>query len=412
MENNENQEELFIPKTKHKFLKILLATLLVAALAVGGYFLYQYKFSSSKTIVSNILESAQDNVDTIFDNANTQSGKYKVNGLLKIDGNMPDEMKGIMDLLKQVSLQFNGEIDLDNKIGALNYNTKYKNDKLLNIKTYYEKNDMYLYFEDLFDKYIKISSKDLTDTIDLSKSELNIQDSKTLIKEIIKAFQTEIEKYEILKEETTITVDEKNVDVYGNYLVLKDKEVNTFAKNIINYLLNDNDFTTAYKKVTNEDAKEDLTKSLKEIDEEEFVGTYKITFYTTKSILKKDLVRFSMEIKQNEQVTSINVDKINDNEMIISSSADGANISARIKKNNSAIGINLSMQMTGMTFKIDADLNYEEINELSKVDVSNYVKAENLTENDQAKIDENLGKNKNLVKFMEEIQKIFSQNEV
>ena len=35
----EIKEELFIPKTKHKGLKIILAIILIGALAYGGYYL-------------------------------------------------------------------------------------------------------------------------------------------------------------------------------------------------------------------------------------------------------------------------------------------------------------------------------------------------------------------------------------
>lgn len=413
MENNENQEELFIPKTKHKFLKILLAVFLVAAMAIGGYFLYQNKFSSPNKIVTNILEDTTKYIDKVFDEVDNQSGKYKLSGLVKIDGNLTNEMNGLMDLLKQVSLQFDGEVDLDKEIGILNLNTKFKNDKLLNIRSYYGNNDVYFFLEDLFDKYIKISSDTLSTSSDkLSKTEINANDIKIVIKSIINALQDEINKHEFVKEDATITIDEKNVNTYNNYLSLKDKEVNYFVEGIINNLLSNNEFINIYKKLTNNDAREDLKDFLKHMNMEEFEGTYKISFYTTKGPFKKELVRLAQEINQDGQTVTYNIDKVNENEIIINANEDGTEFSSRIKKNNSAFGINLRINDTGMIVSIDVDVNYERINELSKVDVSNFVKAEDLTEEDQIKIDENLGKNENIIKFIEEVQKLFSQNEV
>ena len=60
MENEVKEEELFIPKTKHKGLKIILATLLIVGLIIGGYFLYQYKFNNPKTIVKTVIADAKE----------------------------------------------------------------------------------------------------------------------------------------------------------------------------------------------------------------------------------------------------------------------------------------------------------------------------------------------------------------
>ena len=64
--NKEKEEELFIPKTKYKGLKICLALLLIIGLAAGCYFLYQYKFNNPKTIVNNAIKEAKQNIQEIL----------------------------------------------------------------------------------------------------------------------------------------------------------------------------------------------------------------------------------------------------------------------------------------------------------------------------------------------------------
>ena len=59
MEKERKDEDLFIPKTKHKGLKIMLAIILIALLGVGGYFLYQEKFNNPKATVMNIINDAE-----------------------------------------------------------------------------------------------------------------------------------------------------------------------------------------------------------------------------------------------------------------------------------------------------------------------------------------------------------------
>ena len=153
MEGNEVKEETFIPKTKHKFLKILLAILIVAGLGVGAYFLYQKKFNDPKSIVSHILETAS-NSDLVI---NKEAGKYKVNGIVKIDANLGEEDAKVTEILKDIKYQFSGEVDLKDSIANLDVNTKYKDEKLLDFKAYLENNIYYVLLDGIYDKYLIIN---------------------------------------------------------------------------------------------------------------------------------------------------------------------------------------------------------------------------------------------------------------
>ena len=145
----EKEEELFIPKTKHKALKIILATLLIIGLITGGYFLYQYKFNNPKVIINNILDSVKTNIDSEI-NKFDEKEKYRVNGYIKMDANINKKDLPIADILTDLELQFNGEVDKTNDIANVTLSTKYRDDKLIDVKAYYEKHDVYALFEGLF----------------------------------------------------------------------------------------------------------------------------------------------------------------------------------------------------------------------------------------------------------------------
>ena len=119
----EKEEELFIPKTKYKGIKILLGIIIIAGLIVGGYFFYQYKFNNPKTIVNSILDTAKENINgnVVVD---TKNALYKVDGHIKVDTNIDTKASEEINLLKDIEILFNGEIDPNNSISNININTK------------------------------------------------------------------------------------------------------------------------------------------------------------------------------------------------------------------------------------------------------------------------------------------------
>ena len=188
----DKEEELFIPKTKHKGLKIILAILLIAGLAVGGYFLYQYKFNNPKVIVNKIIEGAKTSLDEAF-NKTSGMEKYRINGYAKMDIKTK-EKSPIIDILKEMELQFNGDIDTKEKIANITLSTKYKNDKLIDIKAYYENNEVYTLLDGLYDKYIRINIKDM---LGENSPSFTAEDIKSLYTSVLDAFQKEVDKQEI-----------------------------------------------------------------------------------------------------------------------------------------------------------------------------------------------------------------------
>ena len=404
MNKEVKEEELFIPKTKHKGLKILLAIILISGLIVGGYFLYQYKFNNPKTIISNALEKAKNNIKESFQEiANTD--KYQFDGHIKLNTNIDDE---IFKILKDIELQINGEIDSTESNANYTINTKYKDDKLIDIKAYQEKSTIYILLEEIYDKYLKIDSK-----IDESKIKealpidtINPKDIQTIYNALIYALEKEILKIDIKSEDATITIDGKDVQVINNYIELKDKEVNNLAKNILNNLKNNQDFITIMNNLTKEKTNEIFDEIEAGINQEEFQGIYRINLYTNKSILNKELVSIRQTISQNGLNVLINVDVIDKNEYSLSISTMGISYVIKVKNNNSAINLTLEMNALGQYINIELNMNYKKINTINKPDVSNNKDINDLDEKEIEEIEKKIMSNKNLLKLIENIENI------
>lgn len=400
----ETKEELFIPKTKYKGLKICLAILLIAGLIVGGYFLYQRKFNNPKEIISNVLKDAREEIKESFKEYNPNS-KYKLDGHIKLDSNIDDET---IQILKDIELQFSGEMDSNESISNYQINAKYKNDKIIDVDIYQEKNIVYLLLQGLYDKYLKIDAniqKEELTTVDIPQININPSDLQVIFDSIITSLEKEITKMEIIKTDATITIDGKEKNVLNNYVEFKDKELNNFIKNIILNLKNDKKFIETINNIV----KTDISSAFNELEhglEEEFQGIYRINFYTDKGLFNKKVISIRQTFAQNGVTMSINVDKIDENEIMISLIATGMSYSIKIKNNNSAINVLIGLNTLGQYINVDINMNYDEIKEINKVDVSNSIDINNLTEKEIEEINQKLMDNKTLLKLIEEINKL------
>ena len=406
-EINKEQDELFIPKTKNKVLKIILAIILIGALCTGGYLLYQDKFNNPKAIVKRALTTSIEEYKSSM-NIDESMTKYKFNGLIKMEANLGEELLDITEIIKNIDLQFSGEADLNNSISNININSRYKDEKLLNFRAYFDNDNAYLLLEDIYDKYIKLDNTANNESLvidDIPTININPNDTNTIINSIHKAFNKEIDKLEFKKENATITIDEKEVDVLNNYVIIKGNKVIELIKNITNNLANDNELITILKKLTNnENIKSDLLNSLDDFSETSFNGEYRINFYTDKGLLNKKLISIRQDIIQDGITTSFNIDKIDNDEYIFSISSLGTSLSIKIKKNNSNFNFGIKMRIMEMFVNLEVNMNFEKINEVTKPEITNYKNIDDLTDQDIQSINDAIEKNETLNKLIDEIE--------
>ena len=403
----DKEEELFIPKTKHKALKIIIGILLLGGLITGAYFLYQYKFNSPKSIINKVLEDELADIkESLINEFNAD--KYKIDGHIKVDANITDELSSITNVLKDIEIQFNGEIDTKESTGVYNINTKYKNDKLIDIKTYYEKEITYILLEGIYDKYLKTdTSKEQEKQVVTDIPNINIEprDVELFKEAFLNSLKEAVSSLEFKQEKTTITINDKETNVINNYIELKDKEVNDFIKNIINELKKNDNFTNVLKKFTDENIESIFDKIISGITEQDFKGNYKLCFYTDNGLFNKKLVRISQTITIDQIPMTFNIDKLDKDEYIISLSTIGVEYSIKIKKNNSVINILLSEKIMNMYMNVDLSMNYQKINEITKPEIENSKDINELTDNEIKEIEDKLSENEALKAIISEINK-------
>lgn len=399
------KEETFIPKTKYKALKIMLAILLIGALIAGGYLLYKDKFCNPNKTVTTILEDIEKEAKNEFKENNSKL--YKLNGVLKVDANISPEYKPYTEILKNMDMQFSFDVDESNKILNGVLNTKYKEEQLLDINMFLENDTLYMSLKDVYDKYLKFTLNDITKEkdIEVPKISINEEDIKTITNSVIKALKASINDLEFKRLDTTIKIDNKDVSVYNNYVDLQNEEIKKLLKDIVNTLSNDSEFNVVFKKLAGENAS--VTDLIKDIDNSTFTGTYRLSFYTNKSIINQKLVSIRIETTNDNVTSSINIDRISNDEVLFSINTSGGAIITRIKKNNSVFNFNLNVNILGATIKLDLSSNYEKIKEVNKPDVSNSKDINELTIEDEQDITKKMLEIKGMATLTEDLSKLF-----
>ena len=394
-----NDEELFIPKKRFIVLKILLVLLLLGALGYGGYYYYQNYYNNPNKVVHKLVEKTNEMLskkEVIFD-------KTRINGLINVQLNLKNGNKQIVDIINNLTIQFDSQVALNENTSLTSINTKYKNDKLINIKVYENNKDFYIYLEDIFDKYIKIEES-LNTPIEIPDG-----DYTEIMKEMSKSLEEVLDKYTFMRKSEILLINDKEYSVYNNYLSLKDNEITKIATLFIQTLSNNNAFIQSVKKVTDTDIKKDLEAITDFLQEENVKGTYTLSIYTTKDF-KQRLIGIKNTLTIDNETISVGINIPDDNNFIINLESPYGNVVSKITKGDNAFNIDLNIEQDGNSFKLIGKFNYEKIDKIDEVNLENSIKIEDLTEEDGNIISQGFANNKAIEEIIKKISTISFQD--
>ena len=306
------------------------------------------------------------------------------------------------NIIKNLELQINGQLDYKEQIGNVIINTKYKNEKFVGISTYYEKNNLYLLLNDLYDKYIKFENKN-----EINTDSIDSKDAQIITNSIIDALKKEIDNLKIEQSNSTITIDGKDVKAIENKITLNSEQLTTISKNILTSLKNNKEFIKTMDKVSKENTTESINKLLENVNKKNADETCFISFYTDNGLFNKKLISIRLAVIDNktDDKQVIEIDKISDDEASVLFSTLQGEVLIRIKKNGNAVNLTINIKQDERFIKIIFNVNYEKINTITKPDVSNNKDIASITEKELNDIQTKLIENKTLLKLIEEISK-------
>ena len=394
-------------KRNHSSL-VVLACLIVAVLCCTGILVFKQlsKNSTPKSIF----------VNSIFDKVKSEKKEYNsfsIDGSLKlnIDSELLDE--SILDLINKLDLNYSviGDNKENNYLFKLDSN--YDNSRLFNGKAFIGKeNRFYVYLTDIFDKWIKfesieedmeIETEDLLENLNLTDK--NIEKLIDGLKEnIINSLRNDYFVKEKVDDLTkiTFTLNEDNIyDIIDNFIDNCDTDTK-FKETIKDTFGVDSDYVF-----------EELKKSFKEVKKEDFKGMEEIKFisYVDKN---KELKKFVIDTKSEGQPIKLEI--VFDNEdtsmNLYMMGIKFMSLEDKKVKDKDTTTETIKFNMMDM-LTFDMILKYTikyDIN-MDKVDVSNYVNANELTETDLNTIEEKLSNNEGIIKLIQAIQNMAQNSE-
>lgn len=363
---------------------VIFVIIALLGLAFFGGKYYLASRNNIKIFMNDYFNKLEDNIGK----NNSTSGSLSLN----INGDTTDKEEKIFKILNNLDFSMNYGIDTKENITNIDISTNYYGDKLININTYIEDNNIYLSSSDLYSKYIKIENKKEDNS---EKKSMTNDDYKVIINSISTAVSESLKEEYFTK--NWVKLDGKSVNKVE--LLLNNNNIKIINENIINNLKNNNNFIDSFGKLIGKktmEVKELLDKEIKEVNSNEY-SDIKISLYTKITKFVK------LEITSGEDKIAV---KSNDKgysfEIVDSEDNNTYNGTIKINNNSDSTTYNVNVKdSNNLEIKINNTIN--KTTKIEKKDVSNSVLLEDITEKEYEDIINKISNNKAFNKIYEDI---------
>lgn len=363
---------------------VIFVIIALLGLAFFGGKYYLASRNNIKIFMDNYFNELEENIGK----NNSTSGSLSLN----VNGDTTDKEEKIFKILNNLDFSMNYGIDTKENITNIDISTNYYGDKLININTYIEDNNIYLSSSDLYSKYIKIENKKEDNS---EKKSMTNDDYKVIINSISTAVSESLKEEYFTK--NWVKLDGKSVNKVE--LLLNNNNIKIINENIINNLKNNNNFIDSFGKLIGKktmEVKELLDKEIKEVNSNEYSDT-KISLYT--KITK--FVKLEITSGEDKIVVKSN-DKGYSFEIVDSEDNNTYNGTIEINNNSDSTTYNVNVKdSNNLEIKINNTIN--KTTKIEKKDVSNSVLLEDITEKEYENIINKISNNKAFNKIYEDI---------
>ena len=360
---------------------VIFVIIALLGLAFFGGKYYLASRNNIKIFMNDYFNKLEDNIGK----NNSTSGSLSLN----VNGDTTDKEKKIFKILNNLDFSMNYGIDTKENITNIDISTNYYGDKLININTYIEDNNIYLSSSDLYSKYIKIENKKEDNS---EKKSMTNDDYKVIINSISTAVSESLKEEYFTK--NWVKLDGKSVNKVE--LLLNNNNIKIINENIINNLKN---FIDSFGKLIGKktmEVKELLDKEIKEVNSNEY-SDIKISLYT--KITK--FVKLEITSGEDKIVVKSN-DKGYSFEIVDSEDNNTYNGTIEINNNSDSTTYNVNVKdSNNLEIKINNTIN--KTTKIEKKDVSNSILLEDITEKEYEDIINKISNNKAFNKIYEDI---------
>ena len=428
-------------------LLIGLGVIIVFLIGIGVFFY----FNGHKT--QNIYYKTIDEfADALKENVGTVNKEVKdvLGSEMELSLNLKtndSDMKALANILNKLKLTVNAEASAKDKKIYASVGAKYNNGNLINGELLVNNNSIYGNVKDLYNRPIKLYEDD-------SLSEIwNVTDTtdyETIITEMAKIIKSSLKEEYFTKTEEKITVLGSEVAVYNHTLKLNGDQIYEIENALMDGMLNDEALLKALANVAEiemSELKTNLTDAKSSIEKDD--RTLESNIYVNKKNDKLEMANVkisgagvdetlalnksaedtfdilvsntkvgtftntenNMELKINYEDTTLNFQitkQGNSTDITISAEAEGITMELILSDNDGAGTLKLRINVPEADVDLTLNATYKEkdINKVTEFSTSNYIKLEDMTENDYNSMMEKLQNNQNLLNLIQDIMSI------
>ena len=335
------------PKKKRKKLPIIIVLIVIVlfGVAAGGYYFYANRTETIVTAVVNDLYGKFENSISEVENFDVSKESMLLNADMSFKTNIAQ-----LKSLENVELNLNFGMDFKNKKIESGVTLSEDSKELIEVLGYILNDNIYVSFKDDYPSLINIGTTNLSELF--TKSDVNIDDIKYLMKEYKNILLKSINMDDFEKSSATITLNGKEESVTKLTYVFDASKQKALTKNIMNNAAEDNEFIDRFSKVTGTSSSE-LKSTFKDtsiLDSEEL--------YTEPMTLSLYIKGLSPELV-GADITNADNDiqvRINDKDTVVKLKTMTQDMTITIKEENNITKLNMQTQLNGKDFNLDTEI--------------------------------------------------------
>lgn len=388
-------EEEKTTKSKKGLVAIIIAAIILLAIVAGAVY-YFMVYTKPENVFKRLVGQSIQSYEASIEESEYNTIKTKIGANIKITPDEEnDETKEVIDLINALDIALNVQMDKEEKQVVTKIESKYEDENLLNMDVYVdvENKETYMYLKDFFDKYIETEmDEESYETLAELFENTYTKEQQGNLKKAYKIMETEFKN--AIK--TDYCSSEKTENGTKNTISMTYKQLSDELVTIFTNLKDNEEYVNCYENP--EEIKETLEDAIEKLQEEDSIddATIKISVYTTGILQKIEKVDFEVE-SEGETVT-IEVTKKDEENYELKISAGGETITGNINvqkqdDKNSKLKIEMDIPEFGK-IEVNLDISSELDVEIDKVDTSNSIAPDEITESDYNTILKNLEKTK------------------
>lgn len=390
-------------KGKKKIVLLIIAILLVVAIAAGLVYYFTI-YTKPDRIYKRLIQSTIDSYTDELKDMEYKTSKTS----FKLDADIDtDEIEeDITDLINKIDIGVEVQSNNEEKQLLMNLQADYEEEDLLDFQMYcnIEEEKAYMQLENLLNKYIEVEDVDdefysiLSEALENQKMTAGEKVSLQKAMEIIKKELTNVIKKEYCSaQKEEITVNGKTVSTTKNILKMNTKQLKDECTTVLKNLKDNEEFINCFEE--KDEVSEMLENSIEQFEDldTDDESTMEIAIYTEGFMQK--VAKFTLTVKDSDETVTMAFTKTAENTYDFEISTQEDTVCTGIltleEKNDEEGVIQLEINIPDFG-KLKLNIEYsQKFNEnIDIVDVTNSVKADELTDADQQTLVTNLQKSK------------------